>query len=99
MEYEQSPQVPNDGPWIRAEHCGYVKCDPKTGIVLEVLCPSILCQTVAPVVDGRIAAHERQLRNVAPGPCVWIGVRVVGSKPVTPGDAAPSEQQAGNRAR
>ncbi len=79
MEHGQREPEPNDGPWIRAEHCGYAKCDPKSGAVLEVLCPSILCQTVVAVVNGRIAAHERQLRNVAPGPCVWIGVRIVDS--------------------
>ncbi|WP_454194667.1 hypothetical protein [Nocardia sp. Marseille-Q1738] len=60
------------GPWIKWSHCGFGKFDPLTNTLTEVACPSRHCTTWVPLIDGKLAEHER----TDGGPCPWTGVQV-----------------------
>lgn len=66
------------GPWITLAMCGSGGTfTVPEGRLVAVKCPSIGCGHV-PVVDGCIGPHRTHL----PGPCPWVGVRVVDTRPV-----------------
>jgi hypothetical protein len=67
----------DDGPWIKLSQCGVGDFHESTGELVGVLCPSRFCQTLVPLVDGRITLHEGIPEVADRGPCPWIGVRVV----------------------
>lgn len=70
------------GPWIKTSMLPLVmRTGGKPGGAIEhVGCPSSHCLKLAAVIDGRIAEHTRTV----PGPCPWVGVRIVDDGPYPP---------------
>ncbi|MFD8249478.1 hypothetical protein [Nocardia sp. NPDC059691] len=68
---------PGCEPWISAGHCGVFGYDNRTGELIWVKCPSMMCfgQRV-PVVSGRLADHSSPMDAPDGEKCPWIGIRV-----------------------